>query len=121
MKSSLPFFAALLSSIDFVTAVRPAGTAATRTSSSLSNSIAKIPRGGAGVPFDPDVASKLFVGAFGVNAVACAIAPKSTAKGYGIEAPNDTDAHLMTSIGAVGMNTALLLFLTKIKVRFRYI
>lgn len=120
MKSSLPFFAALLSSIDVVTAVRPTRTAATRTSS-LSNSIAKIPRGGAGVPFDPDVASKLFVGAYGVNAVACAIAPKSTAKGYGIEAPNDTDAHLMTSIGAVGMNTALLLFLTKIKVRFRYI
>lgn len=112
MKSSLPFLAALLgASVSEVAAFRPRRN---RRTSSPHNSIANIPRGGGG-PLDPDVASKLFVGAFGANAAMCAVTPKAAMKLYGNEDANDSDAWLVSSSGAIGATTSLLLYLTKMK------
>lgn len=80
-----------------------------------SKAVLSIPRGGGVSLIEPELAAKIFIGAYGINAAACAVLPKQTMKGaYGVDM-GDAEAWIGTTIGFVGLNTAVLLYLQQMQ------
>ena len=70
-----------------------------------------IPRGG-GALLDPELAAKLFIGTYGLNALACGFAADQACGAYGLKS-NAANQWIMQKVASVGMNTSLLLYLQK--------
>ena len=75
--------------------------------------VTSIPRGGAG-PLDADFAAKLFITAYGANAVACAVGGKPVLKTYGM-AETDSNNAMMKTVSLIGLAQSILLYLQKFK------
>lgn len=79
-----------------------------------SSLVPSIPRGGAGSPIPVDTAQKMFIIAYGLNAVVCNVFPELAAKAYGVKF-NRATKWCMESVGGAGMNLSLLLYLHVMK------
>ena len=72
-----------------------------------------IPRGGGGAALiDPELAAKLFVGVYGLNAAGCTLAPAAASEQYGLKS-EPANHWLMRFSGAIGLNVSVLLYLQK--------
>lgn len=90
----------------------PQGIATNKVTSSLQ--VTKVPRGGAVGPLDADFATKLFIGAYGLNAVGCTLAGKVSMKTYGLK-EDESNKQMMKNVGAAGMSHSLLMYLQTFK------
>jgi hypothetical protein len=74
-----------------------------------------VPRGGGGAgPLYAEFAATLFIAAYGINGVACAVAAKESLKGYGM-LTTDSNIRMIQTVGSCGIATALLLYLQQFK------
>ncbi|CAB9531792.1 expressed unknown protein (Partial), partial [Seminavis robusta] len=91
------------------------------TKASLAVAVTSIPRGGGCIDIDlitvePDLAAKIFIGAYGANAALCFVASEFALKTvYGGKDAQPDSLWGGTTLGAVGCNTALLLYLQHFK------